>query len=143
MVPLSLAAVAEIVGGRVEGDADVVVSGPVVIDGREAGPGSLFAAFVGEHTDGHEHAPQAAAQGAVAVLGTRATGLPTVVVADPQAALQRLAAYVVDDVRRAGGLTVVAVTGSQGKTSTKDLLAAVLAADGPTCLLYTSDAADE
>ena len=135
MIALSLEVVAEVVGGRIGGPAggpEVVVSGPVVIDGREAGPGSLFVAFVGEHADGHDHAPQAAANGAVAVLGTRATDLPTVLVDDPQTALQRLAAYVVAQVRQDGGLTVVALTGSQGKTSTKDLLAAVLAADGPT-----------
>jgi len=133
VIALSLEVVAEIVGGRVEGDAeDVVVSGPVVIDGREAGPGSLFVAFVGEHDDGHVHAPQAAANGAVAVLGTRATELPTVVVEDPQAALQALAAHVVAQVRDNGRLTVLAVTGSQGKTSTKDLLAAVLAEAGAT-----------
>jgi UDP-N-acetylmuramoyl-tripeptide--D-alanyl-D-alanine ligase len=139
MIALSLEAVAEIVGGRVEGDGNgVVVSGPVVIDGREAGPGSLFVAFVGEHVDGHEHAAQAAANGAVAVLGTRATELPTVVVEDPQAALQRLAAHVVAQVRREDRLTVLAVTGSQGKTSTKDLLAAVLAEDGPTVATFGS-----
>jgi UDP-N-acetylmuramoyl-tripeptide--D-alanyl-D-alanine ligase len=133
VIALTLEAVAEIVGGSVEGDADgVVVDGPVVIDGREAAPGSLFVAFVGEHADGHDHAPQAQANGAVAVLGTRATGLPTVVVADPQAALQRLASHVVAQVRGQGGLTVLALTGSQGKTSTKDLLAAVLAGAGPT-----------
>jgi UDP-N-acetylmuramoyl-tripeptide--D-alanyl-D-alanine ligase len=132
VIPLSLEVVAAVVGGRVEGAGhhearDVVVTGPVVIDGREAGPGSLFVAFVGEHADGHEHAPQAAANGAVAVLGTRRTELPTVVVEDAQSALQRLAAHVVAQVRQAGHLTVLAVTGSQGKTSTKDLLAAVLA----------------
>ena len=133
MIALSLEVVADIVGGRVEGDGDgVVVTGPVVIDGREAGPGSLFVAFVGEHADGHDHAPQAAANGAVAVLGTRATELPTVVVEDPQAALQRLAAHVVAQVRHDDRLTVLALTGSQGKTSTKDLLAAVLAEAGPT-----------
>ncbi|HRI95355.1 MAG TPA: Mur ligase domain-containing protein, partial [Nocardioides sp.] len=81
MIPLSLAVVAEVVGGRVEGDGDVVVDGPVVIDGREAAPGSLFVAFVGERVDGHEHVPQAADNGAVAVLGTRATSRPTGVVA--------------------------------------------------------------
>ena len=130
-LPLDL--VADVVGGRIEGDAEgVVVTGPVVIDGREAGPGSLFVAFAGEHADGHDHAPQAAANGAVAVLGTRVTELPTVVVEDPQAALQRLATHVVAEVRREGALTVVAVTGSQGKTSTKDLLAVVLAEAGPT-----------
>lgn len=131
MIPLSLATVAEIVGGRLEGD-DVVVDGPVVIDGREAGEGSLFVAFVGEHTDGHLHVPQAAENGAVAVLGTRATELPTVVVEDPQDALGALAAYVVGQVRYDGRPRVVGLTGSQGKTSTKDLLAAVLETAGST-----------
>jgi UDP-N-acetylmuramoyl-tripeptide--D-alanyl-D-alanine ligase len=139
MIPLTLEVVAEIVGGRVDGDAaGVVVTGPVVIDGREAGPGSLFVAFVGEHVDGHEHTPQAAAHGAVAVLGTRATELPTVLVEDPQAALGRLASYVVAQVRKQGDLTVLAVTGSQGKTSTKDMLAAVLAEAGPTVATHGS-----
>jgi len=139
VIALSLEVVAEVVGGRIEGDADgVVVSGPVVIDGREAGPGSLFVAFVGEHADGHEHTPQAAAMGAVAVLGTRATELPTVVVEDPQTALGRLASYVVAQVRGDDHPTVLALTGSQGKTSTKDLLAAVLAGAGPTVATYGS-----
>ena len=132
MIALSLAEVAEIVGGSLQGDGGVVVDGPVVVDGREAGPGSLFAAFVGERVDGHEHVGQAAAAGAVAVLGSRATELPTVVVDDVRHALQLLASYVVGRVREHGGLTVVALTGSQGKTSTKDLLAAVLADHAPT-----------
>ena len=142
MIALTLPEIAAITGGTVAGVGDgstgssqggpVVVDGPVVIDGREAAPGSLFVAFVGEHTDGHLHVPQAAAAGAVAVLGTRATELPTVVVDDVQQALQALASAVVTQVRAAGGLTVVAITGSQGKTSVKDLLAAVLAADAPT-----------
>ncbi|MDX6374176.1 MAG: UDP-N-acetylmuramoyl-tripeptide--D-alanyl-D-alanine ligase [Nocardioidaceae bacterium] len=139
MIALSLDLVADLVGGTIEGDGhDIVVAGPVVIDGREAGPGSLFVAFVGEHTDGHDHVPQAAANGAVAVVGTRATELPTVVVDDPQTALQRLAAHVVDQARRDDRLTVLAVTGSQGKTSTKDLLAAVLAPAGATVATYGS-----
>jgi UDP-N-acetylmuramoyl-tripeptide--D-alanyl-D-alanine ligase len=139
VIALTLEVVAEVVGGRIEGDGQgVVVTGPVVIDGREAAPGSLFVAFVGEHADGHDHTSQAAAHGAVAVLGTRATELPTVVVADAQAALQRLAAHVVAEVRHDDRLTVLAVTGSQGKTSTKDLLAAVLAEAGPTVATHGS-----
>ncbi len=126
---MSLAQVAEVVGGTVHGEpgaGEVVVDGPVVIDGREAAAGSLFAAFVGEQVDGHDHVDQAAAAGAVAVLGSRPTPLPTVVVEDVRSALQLLASYVVGRVRAEGDLTVVALTGSQGKTSTKDLLAAVL-----------------
>jgi UDP-N-acetylmuramoyl-tripeptide--D-alanyl-D-alanine ligase len=129
VIAMSLAQVAEVVGGSIHGEpatAEVVVTGPVVIDGREAEQGSLFAAFVGERVDGHDHVDQAAAAGAVAVLGSRATGLPTVVVEDVRSALQLLASYVVGRVRAAGDLTVLALTGSQGKTSTKDLLAAVL-----------------
>ena len=135
MIALSLARVAEIVDGELAGttpDTAPVVDGPVVIDGREAAPGSLFAAFVGERVDGHDHVSQAAAAGAVAVLGSRPTELPTVVVQDVRAALQRLASYVVSRVRAEGDLTVVALTGSQGKTSTKDLLAAVLGRSAAT-----------
>lgn len=133
MIAMTLAQIADIVGGEVVGQADpVTVTGPVVLDGREAGPGSLFVAFVGERADGHEHAAQAGEAGAVAVLGSRPTELPTVVVGDTRLALQRLAVYVVAEVRRSGGLTVVGLTGSQGKTSTKDLLGAVLGHAAPT-----------
>ncbi len=130
MIPLSLDEIASLVGGKVVGDGSVTVSAPAVIDGREAAPGGLFVAFAGEHTDGHEHAPQAAEAGAVAVLGSRPTALPTVVVEDAQAALQRLAAHVITLLR--DRLTVVAVTGSQGKTSTKDMIEAVLSSEAPT-----------
>lgn len=130
---MTLAEVSEVVGGEVVGAQEsVVVDGPVVIDGREPAPGGLFVAFVGERSDGHDHAAQAGENGAVAVLGSRPTPLPTVVVEDVQLALQRLAAHVVAQLRRTHDLTVVAVTGSQGKTSTKDLLAAVLAGAAPT-----------
>lgn len=135
MVPLQLSELARIVGGTLHG-ADVEVTAPAVIDGREAVQGSLFVAFVGAHTDGHDHAPQAAQKGAVAVLGSRPTDLPTVVVADVQAGLQKLAAHVLAQLRDT--LTVIALTGSQGKTSTKDLLAAVLAQAGPTVATYGS-----
>lgn len=130
MIPLSLGEISEIVGGKVVGDDSVMVTAPAVLDGRQAEPGGLFVAFDGEHVDGHDFAAQAGRSGAVAVLGSRPTVLPTVVVADARAALQALAVHVVGHLR--DGLTVVAVTGSQGKTGTKDLLAAVLASTGPT-----------
>lgn len=130
MIPLSLNEIAAIVGGTVEGDGSVKVTAPAVLDGRQSEPGGLFAAFVGEHVDGHDYADQARTAGAAAVLGSRPTPLPTIVVEDPQAALQALAAHVVARLRN--GLTVVGLTGSQGKTSTKDLLAAALSATAPT-----------
>jgi UDP-N-acetylmuramoyl-tripeptide--D-alanyl-D-alanine ligase len=130
MIPISAGEIAAVVGGTVEGDGAVTVTAPAVLDGRQAEPGGLFVAFAGEHVDGHDYADQAGRAGAVAVLGSRPTPLPTVVVKDAQAALQALAAHVVGRLR--GGLTVAGLTGSQGKTSTKDLLAAVLAGAAPT-----------
>lgn len=134
MIPLSLgeiaAAVEGTVEGTVEGGATVAVTAPAVLDSRRAEPGGLFVAFAGERADGHAYAVQAGRAGAVAVLGSRPTPLPTVVVEDVRAALQALAAHVVARLR--AGLTVVGVTGSQGKTGTKDLLAAVLSGAAPT-----------
>ena len=130
MIPLSIAELAAVTGRAVEGDSAVTVTAPAVLDGRQAEPGGLFVAFAGERADGHDHAGQASQAGAVAVLGSRPTPLPTVVTADAQAALQALAAHAVTRLR--GGLTVAGVTGSRGKTSTKDLLAAVFSRTTPT-----------
>ncbi|MFJ8583321.1 UDP-N-acetylmuramoyl-tripeptide--D-alanyl-D-alanine ligase [Streptomyces sp. NPDC093595] len=130
MIALSLAEIAEIVGGQSHDipDPAVQVTGPVVRDSREIEPGSLFVAFVGERVDGHDYARQALEAGAVAVLATRPVGVPAVVVNDVQSALGALARAVVARL----GTRVVALTGSAGKTSTKDLIAQVLQRKGPT-----------
>jgi UDP-N-acetylmuramoyl-tripeptide--D-alanyl-D-alanine ligase len=125
MIPMTLQEIAAAVGGTVSPkDADVVVSGPPYVDNRAPVPDGLFVAVVGERVDGHDYAA-----GAHAVLGSRPTGAPTVVVDDPVVALGRLARHVVD---RIPDVTVLALTGSQGKTGTKDYLAQVLAAAGAT-----------
>ncbi|MGE5827616.1 MAG: UDP-N-acetylmuramoyl-tripeptide--D-alanyl-D-alanine ligase [Micromonosporaceae bacterium] len=130
MIPMTLAEVADVVGGAlVHADPVSTVSGPVEYDSRRVGPGGLFAAFAGANVDGHDFAEAAYAAGAVAVLGTRAASGPSVVVADPLEALAALARAVVD---RLPALTVVGITGSSGKTSTKDLIAQLLARLGPT-----------
>ncbi len=132
---MSLDDLAAVTGGLVVAAPDVdpralVVDGPVVTDSREAGPGGLYVARLGEHADGHDFVPAARQQGAVAALVTRAVeGVPCVVVPDTQEAFASLAREVV---RRVPGLDVVGITGSSGKTSTKDLLGAVLGAAGPT-----------
>ncbi|HET6359575.1 UDP-N-acetylmuramoyl-tripeptide--D-alanyl-D-alanine ligase [Streptomyces sp.] len=130
MIALSLAEIAEIVGGQSYDipDPDLRVTGPVVIDSRAVQPGALFAAFAGEKVDGHDYAERAAAAGAVAVLATRRVGVPAIVVPDVTAALGALARSVVERL----GATTVALTGSSGKTSTKDLIAQVLQRKGPT-----------
>ncbi|GAA1843706.1 UDP-N-acetylmuramoyl-tripeptide--D-alanyl-D-alanine ligase [Actinomadura bangladeshensis] len=129
MIPLPLATIAEITGGTAQGPPDVVVSGPVVIDSRAVEPGALFAAFKGERADGHDFAAGALAAGAAAVLSQRAVGGPCVVVPDVAEALGRLARGLLE---RLPDATVFAVTGSAGKTSTKDLIAHLVSRAGPT-----------
>lgn len=133
MIAMSLAEIAAVVEGEVHGVDDghpgVQVSAAAFIDTRTPVEGGLFVAVVGERVDGHDLAATAVEAGAVAVLGSRPTGQPTVVVDDVVAALGRLARHVVESLP---DLTVLALTGSQGKTGTKDLLAHVLAAGGPT-----------
>ena len=135
MIALTLTEVAAATGGRlhVPGGVDpdaVVVDGPVVTDSREAAEGSLYVARIGEHADGHDFVGVAVERGAVAALvGRPVDGVACVVVDDTETAFGMLAREVV---RRVPGLEVVGITGSSGKTSTKDLLGAVLATTGPT-----------
>ncbi|MFZ5870799.1 MAG: UDP-N-acetylmuramoyl-tripeptide--D-alanyl-D-alanine ligase, partial [Actinomycetota bacterium] len=118
-------------GGVLAGGADpgAAVTGPVVVDSRDAGPGALFVALPGERADGHDFAAAAVEAGAVAVLAERELAVPCVVTPAGVPALSRLARAVLD---RLPGVAVVGLTGSSGKTSTKDLLAAVLARAGDT-----------
>ncbi|HEX9517936.1 MAG TPA: UDP-N-acetylmuramoyl-tripeptide--D-alanyl-D-alanine ligase, partial [Streptosporangiaceae bacterium] len=131
MIPLSIEQIAKITGANLDcvPDPAAVVTGPVVIDSREAGPGALFASLPGERADGHDFAADAAAAGAVVMLGTRRTGTPALLVADVPAALGRLARAVVD---RLPGLVIAGITGSAGKTTTKDLAAQLIGSLGPT-----------
>jgi UDP-N-acetylmuramoyl-tripeptide--D-alanyl-D-alanine ligase len=137
-----------------EAAAECHVTGTVEFDSRAVGPGGLFLALPGRRSDGHDHAPSAVAAGAVAVLAARPVGVPAIVVRpvvspEPRAggpaggtagvfehdddgsgaavlaALARLAKAVAAELV-AGGLTIIGITGSSGKTSTKDLVAAVL-----------------
>ncbi|MET8676534.1 UDP-N-acetylmuramoyl-tripeptide--D-alanyl-D-alanine ligase [Streptomyces sp. NPDC004647] len=130
MIALSLAEIVAIVSGEPHDIPDLSrrVTGPVVIDSREVRPDSLFAAFQGEHADGHDFAQRAVEAGAAAVLAARPVGVPAIVVDDVEAALGALARAVVERL----GTTVVALTGSAGKTSTKDLIAQLLERRGPT-----------
>ncbi|NEE03089.1 UDP-N-acetylmuramoyl-tripeptide--D-alanyl-D-alanine ligase [Phytoactinopolyspora halotolerans] len=139
MIRLTLADVTAAVGGRIEPDAassadaaasqDVTAS--VVVDSREIEPGGLFVARVGEHQDGHDFVVAAAEAGAVAAIVERpvdGAAVPQIVVEDSERAMGLLARAVLD---RLPSLTVVGVTGSSGKTTTKDLLSQVLAPLGP------------
>ncbi len=131
MIPVSVADLASAVGGTVAGaEPDAVVSAPATIDSRTVEQGGLFVAFPGEHVDGHDFVAAATQAGATVSLTQRPVeGSPCVVVGDPQDALGQLARYVVD---RLPDLTVIGLTGSQGKTSTKDLIAQLVSRLGPT-----------
>ncbi|GLW12176.1 UDP-N-acetylmuramoyl-tripeptide--D-alanyl-D-alanine ligase [Microtetraspora sp. NBRC 13810] len=131
MIPLPLGRIAEITSGALMGMADphTLVRGPVVIDSRAVEPGSLFVAIKGARADGHDFAAAACAAGATAVLAARPTEAPTVIVGDVVTALAELASAVHAELPAA---TVIGVTGSAGKTTTKDLLGRLTARIGPT-----------
>ena len=130
MIPLTVSEIAAAVGGTMHDipDPQERITGPVVVDSRVVEPGGLFVAVAGEHLDGHEFARPAVRAGATAVLATRPVGVPAIVVDDVVAALGALARTVTGRL----GTTVIALTGSAGKTSTKDMIAQVLARLGPT-----------
>jgi UDP-N-acetylmuramoyl-tripeptide--D-alanyl-D-alanine ligase len=135
MNPVSFAQLAEWSGGTlVQGQEERMVT-RVTTDSRTIRPGDLFVALVGEKFDGHDFLDEAFRQGAVAAMvsrdlpsGTKGPGLGVIRVADTLLGLQHLAAAY----RKQRATRVVAVTGSNGKTSTKEFLAAVLGAIGPT-----------
>jgi UDP-N-acetylmuramoyl-tripeptide--D-alanyl-D-alanine ligase len=148
VIPLTLAEVAALTSGDLHLDCAKRSGGrarsaqpdsrvtAVVIDSREVASGSLFLAFPGERADGHDFASAAWEAGAAAVLATRPVDVPHILLpdttdttADMTSALGQLAAEVI---RQLPGLRVIAVTGSAGKTTTKDLLASVLPTVGPT-----------
>jgi UDP-N-acetylmuramoyl-tripeptide--D-alanyl-D-alanine ligase len=124
-----------VVDGTVVHDSGVTVTGAAFVDSRVAERGGLFVALVGDRVDGHDFARRAVAAGAAAVLSSRDTGAPGVLVEDPVAALATLARHSLAQLTR---VQVVALTGSQGKTSTKDLLAQVLATAGRTVATFGS-----
>jgi UDP-N-acetylmuramoyl-tripeptide--D-alanyl-D-alanine ligase len=131
VIALGVADLASAVGGTLAGaDPAAVVSAPATVDSRDVAPGGLFVAFAGERVDGHDYVAAAIAAGATVALTSRAVeGSPCVVVEDQQVALGKLARYVLD---RLPDLTVIGLTGSQGKTSTKDLIAQLLRPSGAT-----------
>ncbi|MBC9225447.1 UDP-N-acetylmuramoyl-tripeptide--D-alanyl-D-alanine ligase [Aeromicrobium sp. 636] len=132
MIRTTLAQIAEATRGRVEGDDTLAVHGPAVVDSRRVVPGSLFVAIPGERVDGNDFVGTALDAGAVASLATREVPGPHVLVDEPVHALGLLATDRLAALRRGADVTVVAVTGSQGKTSVKDLMAHVLSTRGAT-----------
>jgi UDP-N-acetylmuramoyl-tripeptide--D-alanyl-D-alanine ligase len=137
VIALTLAEIAAAVDGTVvQGAPDTVVDGSVETDSRLVGPGSVFFALHGETTDGHLFVPQAVAAGAALLVTEERVdtddAVAQIVVANGYDALAALAHEVVARVRAGGALRVVGITGSNGKTSTKNMLRAILSRHGET-----------
>ncbi len=153
MTELTAAEIAAITQGRLTATAlpeQKIALADIVTDSREARPGALYVAKPGEFADGHSFIPNAFAAGAVLALAEREVTdereaidgrgsddgggrpFPAVIVPDAVLAMGALAAHAVRSLRAAGELTVIGITGSAGKTTTKDLLAGILSRLGPT-----------
>lgn len=157
MIELSIGDIATVTGGTlINGvDPNAMVAGPVEFDSRVITPGQIFMALPGAQVDGHDFAQGAQADGAALLLVGRDIGLPALLAAPAKtadevanasafehdaaghgaavlAAVDKLARHNTDRLVSESDLTVVGVTGSAGKTSTKDLLGAVLQTAGET-----------
>ena len=127
MIKMTAIEIARIMGGEYYGDADLLVDGEFQFDSREVKPGSVFLALKGESRDGHEFVESALKNGASLSIVTRTVSGNHVVVKDVLQAIAKLAAEVRIRLR---DLKVIAITGSQGKTTTKDMLQSILSGQG-------------
>jgi UDP-N-acetylmuramoyl-tripeptide--D-alanyl-D-alanine ligase len=133
VIAVTVDEIATVLGASLSGPGDTTaVVTALTSDSRAVAAGALFVALPGEHVDGHDYVVAATAAGAAASLTRHPVrGTLCLVVRDPLVALGRLSRYLIDRAS-ATGLQVVGITGSVGKTSTKDLLAQVLERAGPT-----------
>lgn len=138
MIALSLHEIASAVAGTLhlhgEHTADTIIDGAADTDSREIRDGGIFFAKPGEVTDGHRFVDAAIANGAAVAIVERTVEQPItqIVVEDVVLALAALAREVVARVRAKGDLKIVGITGSNGKTTTKNLLAHILSYEGET-----------
>lgn len=138
MISTSLSHIADVLGGRLvvrrDDTPDTTVEGLVDTDSRLIEPGGVFVAKPGETTDGHLFVGTAVERGAALAIVERELDdeVSQIVVPDVIEALAALARDNVARVRAAGALKVVGITGSNGKTTTKNMLARILEGEGPT-----------
>ncbi len=128
MIALPASTIAKIVGGKLVGEDVTVIANPV-IDSKSATSGSLFIAIKGERVDGHDFVSDANSRGAVATIAERSVPGTHILVTNSIVALGLLAQEIRN---RLSNLTVIGITGSQGKTTTKELLSSVLSSVAPT-----------
>jgi len=135
MIAMTIAEIASAIDGKViQGDESLVVQGAADTDSRALEPGGIFFAKLGEHEDGHRYLEQVASIAALAVVSSPnpSVKIAQIQVQDTVVALTDLAKYVLAKVRAGGELQVVGITGSNGTTSTKNMLREILSRVGET-----------
>ena len=129
MIPLTISQISKVISGKIVGDGNKLITGAAFFDSREIVSNGIFLALKGEHVDGHDFAINALKGGAGVVICTQETGDTCIVVPDVVEAVTKLAAHVRQMIP---GMKVVAITGSHGKTTTKDLSKHLLSMMGAT-----------
>ena len=129
MIPLTISQISEVISGKIVGDGNKLITGAAFFDSREIVSNGIFLALKGEHVDGHDFAINALKGGAGVVICTQETGDTCIVVPDVVEAVTKLAAHVRQMIP---DMKVVAITGSHGKTTTKDLSRHLLSMMGAT-----------
>jgi UDP-N-acetylmuramoyl-tripeptide--D-alanyl-D-alanine ligase len=127
MIKISALEIAKLVDGKYQGDPDLIIDGEVHFDSREVMSGSIFIALKGESQDGHDFVESAIENGAVLSIVTRTVPGNHIVVKDVMLAIAKLAT---DIRRKLKNTKIIAITGSQGKTTTKDMLYSILSERG-------------
>jgi UDP-N-acetylmuramoyl-tripeptide--D-alanyl-D-alanine ligase len=129
MIPLTISQISEVISGKIVGDGNKLITGAAFFDSREIVSNGIFLALKGEHVDGHDFAINALKGGAGVVICTQESGDTCIVVPDVVEAVTKLAAHVRQMIP---DMKVVAITGSHGKTTTKDLSRHLLSMMGAT-----------
>jgi len=129
MIQISANELASIMGGTLYGSAEMTVSTEFQFDSRAIKKGDVFLALKGESVDGHDFVDDAFNRGAVLAIATKQVNVPYIIVDDVLKAIGKFAAYVRGNLT---GLKVIGITGSQGKTTTKDMVNSILANEGKT-----------
>ena len=129
MIALTVAEIAKIVDGTPVGDVNALVTAEPFFDSRQPIKGGIFLALNGETVDGHSYVAEALEKGATTALTTRQVGASCIVVTDVLTAISKLGAEIR---RRLPNMKVIGITGSQGKTTTKDIARHVLSLAGET-----------
>jgi UDP-N-acetylmuramoyl-tripeptide--D-alanyl-D-alanine ligase len=134
MIRASASELQEVLGATIIGDGSIEVTASVETDSRLVGNGSLFIAKPGEQADGHDFVAEAKQKGAVLAVVEKAVDveIAQLVVPNSVEALGQLAAWLIKVLKSKGKLKVIGITGSNGKTTTKNMLGAILPQLGNT-----------